>query len=96
MALAISTTKAEYATAGRACQQALWMKQAMKDYDIHCKDVLNEHLRQNHYTTCKGVEPIFSTFNASNLELTDTDYAVLEHGVSSSHGPQIDLEERIE
>ncbi|GKA51555.1 hypothetical protein Tco_0744751 [Tanacetum coccineum] len=38
MALAISTTEAE--SAGRACQQALWMKQAMKDYDIHCKDVL--------------------------------------------------------
>nr|GEW34249.1 hypothetical protein [Tanacetum cinerariifolium] len=40
MALSISTTKAEYLVAERACQQALWMKQAMKDYDIHCKDVL--------------------------------------------------------
>ncbi|GJR50455.1 retrovirus-related pol polyprotein from transposon TNT 1-94 [Tanacetum coccineum] len=39
-ALARSTTKAEYVVAGRACQQALWMKQAMKDYDIHCEDVL--------------------------------------------------------
>ncbi|GJS60259.1 hypothetical protein Tco_0655043 [Tanacetum coccineum] len=39
-ALAISTTEAEYVTAGRACQQALWMKQAIKDYDIYCKDVL--------------------------------------------------------
>ncbi|GKA72531.1 hypothetical protein Tco_0778747 [Tanacetum coccineum] len=27
MALAISTTKAEYVSAGKACQQALWMKQ---------------------------------------------------------------------
>ncbi|GKB74253.1 hypothetical protein Tco_0935665 [Tanacetum coccineum] len=37
--LAISTTKAEYVAAGRACQQALWMNQVIKDYDIHCEDV---------------------------------------------------------
>ncbi|GJZ68891.1 hypothetical protein Tco_0632441 [Tanacetum coccineum] len=40
MVLAISTTESEYVASGRACQQALWMKQAMKDYDIHCEDVL--------------------------------------------------------
>ncbi|GJW36050.1 retrovirus-related pol polyprotein from transposon TNT 1-94 [Tanacetum coccineum] len=33
-ALAISTTEAEYVRAGKACQQALWMKQALIDYDI--------------------------------------------------------------
>nr|GEV69753.1 hypothetical protein [Tanacetum cinerariifolium] len=33
-ALAISTTKAEYVFAGEACQQALWMKQALIDYNI--------------------------------------------------------------
>ncbi|GJV40015.1 hypothetical protein Tco_1418455 [Tanacetum coccineum] len=33
-ALAISTTEAEY-----ACQQALWMKQALIDYDIRLDDV---------------------------------------------------------
>ncbi|GJT91210.1 retrovirus-related pol polyprotein from transposon TNT 1-94 [Tanacetum coccineum] len=32
-ALAISTTKAEYVSARKACQQALWMKQALIDYD---------------------------------------------------------------
>ncbi|GJY69759.1 hypothetical protein Tco_0472741 [Tanacetum coccineum] len=32
--LAISTTKAEYVSAGKACQQALWMKQALIDYDV--------------------------------------------------------------
>ncbi|GJT51341.1 hypothetical protein Tco_0977498 [Tanacetum coccineum] len=32
--LAISTTEAEYVSAGKACQQALWMKQALIDYDI--------------------------------------------------------------
>nr|GEX21815.1 copia protein [Tanacetum cinerariifolium] len=33
-ALAISTTESEYVSAGKACQQALWMKQALVDYDI--------------------------------------------------------------
>ncbi|GJX81268.1 retrovirus-related pol polyprotein from transposon TNT 1-94 [Tanacetum coccineum] len=32
-ALAISTTEAEYVSAKKACQQALWMKQALIDYD---------------------------------------------------------------
>ncbi|GJS58560.1 hypothetical protein Tco_0653344 [Tanacetum coccineum] len=39
MALAISTTKAEYVSVGKACQQALWMKQALIDYDIRLDDV---------------------------------------------------------
>ncbi|GKA07250.1 hypothetical protein Tco_0686474 [Tanacetum coccineum] len=38
-ALAISTTKAEYVSARKACQQALWMKQALIDYDIRLDDV---------------------------------------------------------
>nr|GEU40130.1 copia protein [Tanacetum cinerariifolium] len=38
-ALAISTTEAEYVSAGKACQQALWMKQALIDYDIRLDDV---------------------------------------------------------
>nr|GEW43752.1 hypothetical protein [Tanacetum cinerariifolium] len=38
-ALAISTTEAEYVSAGKACQQALWMKQALIDYDIRLEDV---------------------------------------------------------
>ncbi|GJR68304.1 retrovirus-related pol polyprotein from transposon TNT 1-94 [Tanacetum coccineum] len=33
-ALAISTTEAEYVSAKKACQQALWMKQALIDYDV--------------------------------------------------------------
>nr|GFB10000.1 uncharacterized mitochondrial protein AtMg00810-like [Tanacetum cinerariifolium] len=36
----ISTTKAEYVSTGKACQQALWMKQALIDYDIRLDDVL--------------------------------------------------------
>nr|GEU42167.1 retrovirus-related Pol polyprotein from transposon TNT 1-94 [Tanacetum cinerariifolium] len=33
-ALAISTTEAKYVSVGKACQQALWMKQALIDYDF--------------------------------------------------------------
>nr|GEW76143.1 hypothetical protein [Tanacetum cinerariifolium] len=33
-ALAISTTEAKYVSARKACQQALWMKQALVDYGI--------------------------------------------------------------
>nr|GEZ08355.1 uncharacterized mitochondrial protein AtMg00810-like [Tanacetum cinerariifolium] len=38
-ALAISTTEAEYVSARKACQQALWMKQALIDYGICLDDV---------------------------------------------------------
>ncbi|GJY27522.1 hypothetical protein Tco_0403289 [Tanacetum coccineum] len=39
MALAISMTEAEYVFAEKACQQALWMKQALIDYGIRLDDV---------------------------------------------------------
>ncbi|GJW79711.1 copia protein [Tanacetum coccineum] len=39
-ALAISTTEAEYVSAGKACQQALWIKQALIDYDVSLDDIL--------------------------------------------------------
>ncbi|GKF11814.1 hypothetical protein Tco_0049740, partial [Tanacetum coccineum] len=38
-ALAISTTEAEYVSTGKACQQALWIKQALIDYDVRLDDV---------------------------------------------------------
>ncbi|GKC69135.1 hypothetical protein Tco_1115018 [Tanacetum coccineum] len=38
-ALAIFTIEAEYVSAGKACQQALWMKQALIDYDKRLNDV---------------------------------------------------------
>nr|GEV53506.1 retrovirus-related Pol polyprotein from transposon TNT 1-94 [Tanacetum cinerariifolium]GEW53200.1 retrovirus-related Pol polyprotein from transposon TNT 1-94 [Tanacetum cinerariifolium] len=38
-ALAISTAEAEYVSAEKACQQALWMKQALIDYDICLDDI---------------------------------------------------------
>ncbi|GJR30895.1 hypothetical protein Tco_1107127 [Tanacetum coccineum] len=37
--LAISTTEAEYVSARKACQQALWMKQALIDYDVRLDDI---------------------------------------------------------
>ncbi|GJX51890.1 hypothetical protein Tco_0280259 [Tanacetum coccineum] len=37
---AISTTEAEYVSARKACQQALWMKQALIDYGVRLDDVL--------------------------------------------------------
>ncbi|GJU43343.1 retrovirus-related pol polyprotein from transposon TNT 1-94 [Tanacetum coccineum] len=39
-ALAISTTEAKYVFAGKACQQALWMKQAPIDYGIRLNNIL--------------------------------------------------------
>nr|GEV74456.1 copia protein [Tanacetum cinerariifolium] len=39
-ALAISTKEAKYVSAGKACQQALWMKQVLIDYDVRLDDVL--------------------------------------------------------
>ncbi|GJU13632.1 copia protein [Tanacetum coccineum] len=35
----MSTTKVEYVSAKKACQQALWLKQALIDYDIRLDDV---------------------------------------------------------
>nr|GEZ37946.1 copia protein [Tanacetum cinerariifolium] len=39
IALAISTTEAEYISTKKACQQALWMKQALTDYGIGLDDI---------------------------------------------------------
>ncbi|GKB75044.1 copia protein, partial [Tanacetum coccineum] len=38
-ALAISTTEAKYVSAAKACQQALWMKQALIDYGVRLDDI---------------------------------------------------------
>ncbi|GJS57632.1 hypothetical protein Tco_0652416 [Tanacetum coccineum] len=38
-ALAISTTETKYVSARKACQQALWIKQALVDYDINLDDI---------------------------------------------------------
>nr|GEU49610.1 copia protein [Tanacetum cinerariifolium] len=38
-ALAISTTEAEYVSIEKACQQALWMKQALVDYGVRLDNI---------------------------------------------------------
>ncbi|GJZ67017.1 hypothetical protein Tco_0630257, partial [Tanacetum coccineum] len=38
-ALAVYTSEAEYVSARKACQQALWMKQALVDYGIRLDDI---------------------------------------------------------
>ncbi|GJR80589.1 hypothetical protein Tco_0151374 [Tanacetum coccineum] len=38
-ALAICTTEAEYVSTGKACQQAIWMKQALVDYGVRLDDI---------------------------------------------------------
>ncbi|GJZ71327.1 hypothetical protein Tco_0635178 [Tanacetum coccineum] len=38
-ALAFSTTEAGYVSAGKACQQALWMKQGLIDYGVWLDDI---------------------------------------------------------
>nr|GEV59830.1 copia protein [Tanacetum cinerariifolium] len=38
-ALAISTTEVEYVSVKKACQQALWMKQALVDYGIRLDNI---------------------------------------------------------
>ncbi|GKB07885.1 hypothetical protein Tco_0836169 [Tanacetum coccineum] len=39
-ALAIYTTETEYVSARKACQQAIWMKQALIDYGVRLDDIL--------------------------------------------------------
>ncbi|GJW73655.1 retrovirus-related pol polyprotein from transposon TNT 1-94 [Tanacetum coccineum] len=46
-ALAISTTEAEYVSAEKACQQALWMKQALIDYDKEVNEIHAEKIDKN-------------------------------------------------
>ncbi|GKF39057.1 hypothetical protein Tco_0119118 [Tanacetum coccineum] len=64
-ALAISTTKAKYVSAGKACQQALWMKQALIDYDVRLdvvliicdnKGVINLSKNPMHHSRTKHIE----------------------------------------
>ncbi|GJS10235.1 hypothetical protein Tco_0367031 [Tanacetum coccineum] len=62
-ALAISTAEAEYVSAGKACQQALWMKQALIDYGIRLDniDYIENYIGEIH-DKLHGLEP-FLTLN---------------------------------
>ncbi|GKA97569.1 retrovirus-related pol polyprotein from transposon TNT 1-94 [Tanacetum coccineum] len=55
--LANSITQSDYVTVGRACQQALWMKQASLDYKItlnegKIKEPLSPRLNEDAYSIC--------------------------------------------
>ncbi|GJV24825.1 hypothetical protein Tco_1377520 [Tanacetum coccineum] len=50
----------------------------------------NEHPNSNNFIKCKSVDPIFSSFNMSNLNI------MVEHGLSSSQAQQTTPEEQIE
>ncbi|GJT42518.1 hypothetical protein Tco_0951233 [Tanacetum coccineum] len=73
MALAISTTEVEYVSIEKACQQALWMKQALIDYDICLDDVLITRQRlptfKEFHLESKGDHTLLTfVFNRSKYE----------------------------
>ncbi|GJT41132.1 hypothetical protein Tco_0940997 [Tanacetum coccineum] len=61
-ALAISTTEAEYVSAGKACQQALWMKQALIDYDRAGEDLQQESTKKQKIDDNKEKEELKQCF----------------------------------
>nr|GEX43553.1 retrovirus-related Pol polyprotein from transposon TNT 1-94 [Tanacetum cinerariifolium] len=56
-------------------------------------EILNN---QNPFLNCDGVSPIFTEFNAHNLQQNNITYSMPEHGASTSCGPQMDPQERME
>ncbi|GJR83776.1 hypothetical protein Tco_0154561 [Tanacetum coccineum] len=76
-ALAISTTEAEYISAGKECQQALWMKQALIDYDIpRRRTKMPSEYQQDYKKTHAYAPKIYNDPNMSD-ELRDI-YRTLE------------------
>ncbi|GJR05069.1 hypothetical protein Tco_0528053 [Tanacetum coccineum] len=57
--LAISMTEAEQVSAGKACQQALWMKQALIDYGIRLDDVPIMTLENRYVHEGRTIDPSF-------------------------------------
>ncbi|GJX44546.1 retrovirus-related pol polyprotein from transposon TNT 1-94 [Tanacetum coccineum] len=74
-ALAISTTEAEYVSAGKACQQALWMKQALIDYDVEL--IVTPHL-------------LHIGDNANRWRLDELAYGVPSDGPYQTNPPSIE------
>nr|GEW59974.1 retrovirus-related Pol polyprotein from transposon TNT 1-94 [Tanacetum cinerariifolium] len=67
---AISTTEAKYVSTGKACQQALWMKQALIDYDVTMPRATSlDHQKKRNYIPLisnKFNQPLLNTME--NLE----------------------------
>ncbi|GKA67547.1 hypothetical protein Tco_0767464 [Tanacetum coccineum] len=111
IALDISTIEAEYVVARRACQQALWMRQAIKDYDTDCEDVLvlcdnkdrKQRLLTRLFEIAKSEHPKPKQFQNcksvdpifSTFNMSNFNIAI-EHGASSSQAHQMNPEEQIE
>ncbi|GKB37041.1 retrovirus-related pol polyprotein from transposon TNT 1-94 [Tanacetum coccineum] len=89
-ALAISTTEAEYVSAGKACQQALWMKQSLIDYDTRsdhgkkrpCEsNTSSSSTTQNHPSSSL---PLDAIVDESDDESFHSNSSSPSHNVSSS------------
>ncbi|GJR69308.1 retrovirus-related pol polyprotein from transposon TNT 1-94 [Tanacetum coccineum] len=68
-ALAISTTKAQYVSIRKACQQALWMKQALIDYGIRLDDVpiISQVRASGDDSFARANSVVFGGFNGSGF-----------------------------
>ncbi|GJW48025.1 copia protein [Tanacetum coccineum] len=77
-ALAISTTEAEYVSAGKACQQALWMKQALIDYDFIEFECI---LEINEQVCPRFILEFYSQYQLSysDEELNNESYVLYDH-----------------
>nr|GEV67998.1 retrovirus-related Pol polyprotein from transposon TNT 1-94 [Tanacetum cinerariifolium] len=94
IALAISTTKVGYVSVRKACQQALWMKQALIDYDDRVMNPITAQLerkpRRDRGTTKGRHSTSSSTFNQpSSSHLNDDDDDGNNKGTSRANFAQI-------
>ncbi|GJS91104.1 retrovirus-related pol polyprotein from transposon TNT 1-94 [Tanacetum coccineum] len=90
--LAISMTEAEYVSADKACQQALWMKQALIDYGIRLDDVpimcdnkgaIDLNMQKKQLKTHSSTYPVPSLNNKffSNMKRLTKGYTGVEIGL---------------
>ncbi|GJR86100.1 retrovirus-related pol polyprotein from transposon TNT 1-94 [Tanacetum coccineum] len=93
-ALAISTTEAEYVSAEKACQQALWMKQALIDYDVEiirenaiCQGGHRDHVPRCPLSTCSNSLKLYPTLCQSPPELAFDQYLSHDRANASCSPP---------
>ncbi|GJT10038.1 hypothetical protein Tco_0857080 [Tanacetum coccineum] len=87
IALAISTTEAEYVSARKACQQALWMKQALVDYDINLEDIPKSRSSLSHQTSSPPYQPLspLSDYVSGPPSTTPTSQTSIPHQSPTSN-----------
>nr|GEV20652.1 copia protein [Tanacetum cinerariifolium] len=86
-ALAISTTEAEYVFVEKAWQQALWMKQALIDYDIRLGTKMPSEYQQDYKKTLAYAPKIYNDPNMTE-QLKDI-YRALESRKYRDHTQEI-------